>query len=390
MEADVEELSRHITINLPPPPAAYNPHRFIQCAMVRQQHDILLYGIKPKTTIGVSEHGIPFIGMKDLQYNWNKAIDRINQLDSNAVIMQIEGLHMLDNETARQLPTNKKYVFLSNMWWDRQQYTFPFEYYVVQASAHWWFNFYRMFLCNDVYFHHPSTEYTYTFEDQKPFMFSCLAGAERPARTVLVDLIKQRLNYKNYIGTYEGIDFGSSDYVKPQWERLFVDPDIGKFQQYGMPNTDVHPALKGLSLSELYPISTFNLTRLALVVETSITYNHSRFLTEKTFKPLVSGQPFVIYGAHNHLKNLRDHYGFRTYHELWDEGYDELWDHTARANAIIDLLNSLEHFDWKAAEPKLKEIANHNFRNILHLRDIYSNESINELDNIYNFVYNTV
>ena len=138
------------------------------------------------------------------------------------------------------------------------------------------------------------------------------------------------------------------------------------------------------------PISTFNLTRLALVVETSITYNHSRFLTEKTFKPLVSGQPFVIYGAHNHLKNLRDHYGFRTYHELWDEGYDELWDHTARANAIIDLLNSLEHFDWKAAEPKLKEIANHNFRNILHLRDIYSNESINELDNIYNFVYNTV
>ena len=43
-----------------------------------------------------------------------------------------------------------------------------------------------------------------------------------------------------------------------------------------------------------------------------------------------------------------------------------------------------------SSEPKLKEIANHNFRNILHLRDIYSNESINELDNIYNFVYNTV
>lgn len=46
------------------------------------------------------------------------------------------------------------------------------------------------------------------------------------------------------------------------------------------------------------------------------------FSTEKSWRPILARRPFITMGARNHLSNLRK-LGFKTFHDIWDEGYDE-------------------------------------------------------------------
>jgi hypothetical protein len=64
------------------------------------------------------------------------------------------------------------------------------------------------------------------------------------------------------------------------------------------------------------------------------------FISEKTFKPLFVGHPFIVYGNRNSLSYLRE-MGYQTFHPWIDETYDTLdvWD---RLNAIIDAVNKIK------------------------------------------------
>ena len=46
------------------------------------------------------------------------------------------------------------------------------------------------------------------------------------------------------------------------------------------------------------------------------------FPTEKIWKPILAGIPFVCIATQNFLKRVRD-LGFKTYDTVWDESYDE-------------------------------------------------------------------
>ena len=48
-----------------------------------------------------------------------------------------------------------------------------------------------------------------------------------------------------------------------------------------------------------------------------------RFITEKSYKPMVVRRPFVIMGHHRILQDLRAD-GYETFPELWDESYDTI------------------------------------------------------------------
>jgi hypothetical protein len=78
---------------------------------------------------------------------------------------------------------------------------------------------------------------------------------------------------------------------------------------------------------------------LYLVTETVAT-GQRYHLTEKTFKPIALGMPFVLLGTRGSLKYLRS-YGFRTFEGIWDESYDDAEDHV-RAQRIVSLLRSLD------------------------------------------------
>jgi len=78
---------------------------------------------------------------------------------------------------------------------------------------------------------------------------------------------------------------------------------------------------------------------LYLVTETVAT-GRRWHLTEKTFKPIALGMPFVIVGTKGSLGYLRS-YGFRTFGDIWDESYDDA-DDDVRIEKIAKLLKDLD------------------------------------------------
>jgi hypothetical protein len=79
---------------------------------------------------------------------------------------------------------------------------------------------------------------------------------------------------------------------------------------------------------------------LYLVTETVAT-GRRHHLTEKTFKPIAMGMPFVIVGTQGSLKYLRS-YGFKTFGDLWDESYDDEPDDSRRIEKIAHTLKLLD------------------------------------------------
>jgi len=98
---------------------------------------------------------------------------------------------------------------------------------------------------------------------------------------------------------------------------------------------------------------------LYLVTETVAT-GRRHHLTEKTFKPIALGMPFVIVGTQGSLRYLRS-YGFRTFGHLWDESYDDEPDDSKRIEKIAQVLKQLEHSDGQSIFESAHEIIEHNW-----------------------------
>ena len=81
------------------------------------------------------------------------------------------------------------------------------------------------------------------------------------------------------------------------------------------------------------------------VVTETVAHGKRNHLTEKSFKPIVMQQPFIIQSCRGSLEYLR-RYGFRTFDEYWDESYDEA-DDQVRTYKIGQLLESLHNMSQK-------------------------------------------
>jgi hypothetical protein len=100
---------------------------------------------------------------------------------------------------------------------------------------------------------------------------------------------------------------------------------------------------------------------LYLVTETVAT-GRRHHLTEKTFKPIALGMPFVIVGTRGSLEYLRS-YGFRTFGDIWDESYDFAED-GVRIQCIAELLKSLDVLSAEAKQDLFdaaQEVIEHNW-----------------------------
>ena len=100
---------------------------------------------------------------------------------------------------------------------------------------------------------------------------------------------------------------------------------------------------------------------LYLVTETVAT-GRRHHITEKTFKPIALGMPFVIVGTQGSLEYLRS-YGFRTFEGIWDESYDQA-DDSVRIERIASLLRSLDELPAEAKQhlfDQAQEVVEHNW-----------------------------
>jgi len=83
-----------------------------------------------------------------------------------------------------------------------------------------------------------------------------------------------------------------------------------------------------------------------IVLETHFDADQSggAFLTEKTFKPIKHGQPFVIVGPAGSLQALRD-LGYKTFDHVIDNRYDLETNNTRRWQMILDTIQQINSQD---------------------------------------------
>jgi hypothetical protein len=87
-----------------------------------------------------------------------------------------------------------------------------------------------------------------------------------------------------------------------------------------------------------------------------------RFLTEKTFKAMAWGMPFLFVGNQHGLKRIRD-FGFKTFPDWFDESYDNESNFNLRIQAMFD---SYEKFlSEEHSIDEIKIALEHNF-NMIH------------------------
>ena len=86
------------------------------------------------------------------------------------------------------------------------------------------------------------------------------------------------------------------------------------------------------------------------------------FFSEKTFKPIYAGHPFLMYNGVNSLEYLKD-LGYKTFDAWIDESYDTVPTYQKRAQKIIELLHKFKTYsidDKTIIRNEMKEVLEHN------------------------------
>jgi hypothetical protein len=98
-----------------------------------------------------------------------------------------------------------------------------------------------------------------------------------------------------------------------------------------------------VNMTSLYADSYFN-----VVLETMIEVDDSggQFVTEKTFKPILNNQFFVVVSSSGHLAHLKE-LGYQTFGRLIDENYDRITNHQERFEAVLSLTKQLASMHWE-------------------------------------------
>jgi hypothetical protein len=110
---------------------------------------------------------------------------------------------------------------------------------------------------------------------------------------------------------------------------------------------------------------------LWLVVETNVDSNNL-FFTEKIYKPIALGMPFIVLGNPGMLRDLQAR-GYKTFKEYWNEDYDKDMSLDDKIKIIVDNLQVLKNKNLKKIHKKLQPHLKHN-------RELYKKErSVNEL-----------
>jgi hypothetical protein len=193
-------------------------------------------------------------------------------------------------------------------------------------------------------------------------LFCCINGTQRTNRLLLLSMLKHynlwdsgiiTTNFEekiNYSSNLTHIKKSNLDYVILNNPSRIYDKGILTTKHIDILNRFINDFLnKNISHEFVFGKSNDLNTRwqplflqkslIYLITETVGDYPYP-FLTEKTFKGILSKRPFIIAGSKNSIALLKD-LGFKTFNEFWDESYDSCDYYYQRVDKIIDILKNL-------------------------------------------------
>lgn len=188
------------------------------------------------------------------------------------------------------------------------------------------------------------------------------------------------LDNGEYYGTYTDIDIASYFPTEtPKESSEFFDLILkGHINDNQKP--EFNKTAQVTSNSSAYiDVDDYKQTAIQIVAETLFD-TQKIHLTEKTFQPIVAGQPFLTLAPPGTLKILR-YYGFHTFDHVWDESYDEIQNAQERMTAVveqIEKLNALSKEEFKQVYEKCLAVCEHNRQHFFS--DRFEQQMLTEYD----------
>lgn len=225
------------------------------------------------------------------------------------------------------------------------------------ACLDWFRGYHRTFL-----FDHPQNR---TVPSQTFMSPNRIIGGERDHRVLFLYLCQKQGLLHNHI---------SAPLVCPV-ENVHIF-DIGKKYQNQYP--DILSTLSASQFPRLFAGETTQsmtscwlgnfveaMDSMIYVPTETVYFGRRLHITEKTFKAIALGMPFVLVAPAHSLEYLRS-YGFKTFSDVWDESYDQEQDDFLRLERVVALLADIDSLSvkekrstWNAVLPSVVHNWNH-------------------------------
>lgn len=184
--------------------------------------------------------------------------------------------------------------------------------------------------------------------------FLCLNGRNRSSRFALVSELFRNDLIKNSIFSYIGKG-RHLKYERAHIKRYLIDEEKITYAHNLMENFTTYTLdQKTLDNDRASDQRWYDSTYFSLVTET-LCDDNVLFFTEKTWKPIAYGHPFILWHSRGSLRNLRRR-GYETFPELFDENYDDLAEKD-RLDCIVNTVRNFCNLDVKTKNQKIKDVA---------------------------------
>lgn len=149
--------------------------------------------------------------------------------------------------------------------------------------------------------------------------FLCLNARTRPNKQALIHYIKKYNHFDNSLVSNLWLEDLYDVISKEEFDLNynFDNSSYDDFLKYVPVKTEIQDVWTGDQSS---PIEFYTTTNFSLVSET-FTGSAVRLISEKTYKPILMGHPFLIHGTTGTLEYLKSR-GYETFSNIFDESYD--------------------------------------------------------------------
>lgn len=209
--------------------------------------------------------------------------------------------------------------------------------------------------------------------------FTCLSRVHKWWRATITSYLHKESILGNSYWSYGNVDIGDQYQDNPIQLHRFpgLDNYMTDFLAQGPYRCDELNETEHNSHWMFVP-EHFSDSYCHLVLETFFDADGSNgcFISEKVFKPIRHGQPFVVFGTPYTLKTLRE-LGYRTYDSVIDNSYDDIEDNTERFRRVVETVGRIKNSDMHSWYLSIVDDLHYN-RN----RFISSEDKYNKLDQL--------
>jgi len=200
--------------------------------------------------------------------------------------------------------------------------------------------------------------YSKTWTDQRPYKFLFLNGRYRPHRKQLLELLKPVLNQSIW---------SNLDDQNGPIQTLPVQYEFDLYQNRTVTTGYVKSELFDGQWGEIYLKSdSYADTYFSLVSETVFDYPYS-FRTEKIWKPMAMGHPFIAVANAGYYRDLHN-LGFKTFGHAIDESFDAIVNNSARLERIAHIVKDLCQQDLASFAKECYNVCKYNQEHLADMR----------------------